>query len=51
MLTLLHPLKNLGSEMGSFRYDLSRLALIPLGGSFVILTPESEHIKDVMSDN
>jgi hypothetical protein len=35
----LHKLKNAGSEIGSLRYDLSRLALRPLGGSLVILTP------------
>jgi hypothetical protein len=34
-----HKLKNSGSEIGSLRYDLSRLALRPLGGSLVILTP------------
>ena len=46
MPTLLHPSKKLGSEMGSLRYDLSRLALRPLGGSLVIFTPGEERNID-----
>ena len=33
------PSKNSGSEIGSVRYEPSRLALNPFGGSLVILTP------------
>ena len=35
----LHPPKNSGSEIGSLRYDRMMFALMPLGGSLVILTP------------
>jgi hypothetical protein len=33
------PSKKSGSEIGSARYEPSRLAFRPLGGSLVILTP------------
>ncbi len=37
--TLLQALKNKGSDIGSFRYDLVRFDFKPFGASFVILTP------------
>ena len=43
-ITSVHPLKKLGSEIGSFRKDRSILALNPFGGSLVIFTPDSEHL-------
>ena len=37
--TLLHPLKKLWSEIGSFKKDLRRFDFSPFGGSLVIFTP------------
>ena len=39
----MQPLKNAVSDMGSLWYDRNKLALRPIGGSFVIFTPESSH--------
>jgi hypothetical protein len=42
--TLLQPLKNTGSEIGSFKYDLIKFDLKPFGASFVILTPKNKRV-------
>jgi hypothetical protein len=42
--TLLQPLKNTGSEIGSFKYDLIKFDLKPFGASFVILTPRNKRV-------
>lgn len=43
--TLLQPLKKLGFDMGSLRYERIMLERRPFGGSFVIFTPEMVKTK------
>jgi len=46
----LEPQKKAGSEMGWLRYDRSRLALMPFGGSLVIFTPFCRMLTGNLSD-
>lgn len=50
MTCFLEPPKKSGSEMGMTLYECNRLALIPLGGLFVIFSPFCRILTGNLSD-